>query len=928
MEGKAYEEAPMRFGMNLGLILDIHDSYLENPNNVSDEMRTLFESLGTSQDGSLSQDAKQNVKGMLRLLDEIRLFGHLEADIYPVYEPEIKNKPSLDFKEHGISDELLKNVPASLVSPHLGSLYDNASEAFNHLYEVYTGPIAYQFMHINDSKERQWLKETIENQDEVNLKSDEKIELFQVLSKVEGFEKYLHKNFVGAKRFSIEGLDTMVPMLEHLLKLMAKENIPNLQIGMAHRGRLNVLTHVLEKPYEMMLSEFMHTDPMKFLPEDNSLSLTSGWVGDVKYHLGGSKLRNDNGIDQQITLANNPSHLEVVSPVVQGKTRAEQEDTDHTGLPNLDFNRSLAVLVHGDAAFPAQGVVFESLNLGKLDGYTTGGSIHIVANNRVGFTTEEFDARSTDHASDAALSFNLPVFHVNADKPEHVLRTIELALKYRQTFNKDAVINLIGYRRYGHNEMDEPSTTNPMLYKEVKAHDTIEHIYGSQLVEEKIISEEEKANIIEDAQKEMRAAHDKIDKSDTVVKSEIEVPESIQEGLDNKPEPEITRERLKEINDALFEYPEDFTVFKKLKQVLDRRKLPFEDDSALVDWAHAEALAFATINQDGTPIRLTGQDSQRGTFAHRHAVLHDSENGKEYIPLHHVPDVKATFDIHNSPLSEAAVVGFDYGYNVENKDSLVIWEAQYGDFANMAQVYFDNFMSSGNAKWGETSGFTLFLPHGQEGSGPEHSSARLERFLHLGANQNMTVVNLTSTANYFYLLRRQAKYLNTDKMRPLVVMSPKSLLRNQLVSNPVDKFIGNHFREIIVEKHDKSKVKKVLLAHGKMAVDLLNHQKDNNPEEVVLIRVEQLYPFPSEEIKEVLDSIENLDEVRFVQEEPKNMGAYSSVLPKILDILPPNVKRSYIGRPVSSSPAEGDGETYKKIQQNIIENAMKVQEDE
>ena len=927
MEGKAYEEAPVRFGTNLGLILDIHDSYLEDPDSVSEEMRTLFESLGTSEDGGLSNDAKQNVKGMLRLLDEIRLYGHLKSDIYPVYKPDIKNKPALDFKSHGISEELLKNVPASLVSPHLGSLYENASEAFNHLYEVYTGPIAYEFMHINDSKERTWLKETIENQEEVNFDAEDKIELFKLLAQVEGFEKYLHKNFVGAKRFSIEGLDTLVPMFDHLLRMMADENIPNLQIGMAHRGRLNVLTHVLKKPYEMMLSEFMHTDPMKFLPEDGSLTLTSGWVGDVKYHLGGSKVRTDKGIEQQITLANNPSHLEVVSPVVQGKTRAVQETTDHNGLPDLDFNRSLAVMVHGDAAFAAQGVVFEALNLGNLKGYTTGGSIHIIANNRIGFTTEEADARSMVHASGAALSFNLPVFHVNADKPEHVLRTIELALKYRQKFNKDAVINLVGYRRYGHNEMDEPSTTNPMLYKEVKSHDTIEHAYGNQLVEENIISKEEKEEIIEEAFNAMRKAHDQIDKNDTVIKSSIEVPETMKEGLPNEEDPELTHERLKDINDSLFDYPEDFTVFKKLKQVLDRRKLPFEDDSALVDWAHAEALAFATINQDGTPIRLTGQDSQRGTFAHRHAVLHDSETGEEYIPLHHVPDAKATFDIYNSPLSEAAVVGFDYGYNVENKEAMVIWEAQYGDFANMAQVYFDNFMSSGNAKWGETSGFTLFLPHGQEGQGSEHSSARLERFLHLCATNNMTVANLTSTANYFHLLRRQAKYLNTDKMRPLVIMSPKSLLRNQLVSDPIENFIGSQFREIIVDEYDKSKVKKVLLAHGKMAVDLMAHQDENPSDEVLLIRVEQLYPFPGEAIEEILNDIENLDEVRFVQEEPKNMGAYSSVLPKILDILPANVKRSYVGRPVSSSPAEGDAETYKRIQQNIIENAMKVQED-
>ncbi|MFD2829301.1 2-oxoglutarate dehydrogenase E1 component [Corticicoccus populi] len=923
MEGKSFEEAPLRFGTNLGMVLELYDMYQDDPNSVSEEMQTLFRELNAG-GGGLTKDNQQSVKGMLRLLDDIRLFGHLKADIYPVYRPKFENVPNFDAAEYGISTEELKKLPASLVSPHLGGLYDNANDAVTHLYEVYTGPIAYQYMHINDTKERQWLKETIENQPKIDYSKDEKIELFKMLSKVQGFEKYLHKNFVGAKRFSIEGVDTMVPMLDHLLTLMADENIPNLQIGMAHRGRLNVLTHVLQKPYEMMISEFMHTDPMKFIPDDGSLELSNGWTGDVKYHLGGAKTRSDKGIEQRISLANNPSHLEVVAPIVVGKTRAQQESVDKSGAPDLDFNKSIAAIIHGDAAFPGQGVVFETMNLGKLNGYKVGGSIHIISNNRIGFTTEERDSRSTEYASDAALGFNLPVLHVNADKPEHVLRSIEIALKYRQEYNKDIVIDLIGYRRYGHNEMDEPSTTNPMLYKEVKSHNTIDELYGDQLVSENVITEDEKNRIIDSVAEEMRAAHDKIDKNDTAVKDDIKATEIVLEGQKNETDSEITVERLKEINDALFDYPEGFTVFKKLAQVLERRKKPFEKDDNLIDWAHAETLAFATINQDGTPVRLSGEDSERGTFAHRHAVLNDSENGERYVPLHGVPDSKATFDVHNSPLSEAAVVGFDYGYNVENKKSLTIWEAQYGDFANMAQVYFDNFMFSSNAKWGETSGLSLFLPHSQEGQGPEHSSARLERFLQLAAENNMTVANLTSTANYFYLLRRQAKYLDTDKMRPLVVMSPKSLLRNATVSDPLDVFVNNRFREIIYADYKKTKVKKVLIASGKVAVDLMQYEKDHPSDERLIIRLEQLYPFPQEEINELLKGLRNLEEVGFVQEEPKNMGAYQFAMPYLWDAVPDRAEVKYYGRKPSASPAEGDGESYKRIQRKIIEKAMNV----
>ncbi len=924
MQEKELENAPVRFGANMGMLLELHEMYQEDPNSVSEEMRFLFENLssGGAVADSSGTDHKK-VKNLLHLIDNIRLFGHLKSEIYPVYDPDIKNVPSLDFKDYDLTEEDLKNMPATVVSEYLSDDNDNAYEALMQLHDLYTGPIAYEYMHVNDTEERQWFKEMIADQRNFEMSDDEKKHLFKMLAKVEGFEKYIHKNFVGAKRFSIEGLDSIVPMLDHLLTLMAGQGIPNLQIGMAHRGRLNVLTHILEKPYEMMISEFMHTDPMKFLPEDGSLEITQGWMRDVKYHLGGAKTRSDKGLEQRITLANNPSHLEVAGPVVLGRTRAQQETANLAGRPEQDTNKAIAAIIHGDAAFPGQGIVYESLNLGKLNGYSVGGSLHIIANNRIGFTTEETDARSTVYASDPALGFDLPVIHVNADKPEHVLRAMEIALRYRQQFGKDIVIDVIGYRRYGHNEMDEPSATNPLLYKEVKSRETLEELYGARLVDEDILSEDEKQEIIQSVFDEMRAAHDAIDKNDTNIDGDLKAPDSVMEGQDSNSEDNISRERLQKINDALLDYPENFTVFKKLSKVLDRRKKPFEDDKELVDWAHAEALAFATINQDGTPIRLTGQDSERGTFAQRHAVLHDPESGEELVPLHNVEDLSASFDIHNSPLSEAAVVGFDYGYNIEHKDVMTIWEAQYGDFSNMAQVLFDNFLSSGNAKWGETSGMTLFLPHGQEGQGAEHSSARLERYLQLAAENNMTVANLSSASNYFHLLRKQAQYMDTEKMRPLVLMTPKSLLRNAIVSEPVSAFTEGQFREVIIPSYKKTKVKKVLIASGKMAVDLLAEQKDNPDDEIIVVRLEQIYPFPSEQLKDLLDDLKNLEEVRFVQEEPKNMGAYHYALPLLLEILPEKVELNYVGRLRRASPAEGDGESYKLIQQKIIETAFK-----
>ncbi|RXK19223.1 2-oxoglutarate dehydrogenase E1 component [Macrococcus sp. DPC7161] len=916
-----FEEAPPRFGTNLGLLLEMFESYQDDPNSVNDELKVLFSTI-SNQGPSIggSSLAAEKVKSIMRLIDNVRTYGHLTADIYPLYKPERENLPKLSFEEFGLTADDLKALPASIVSEHFSEMFNNAYEAIDHMKSIYQGSIAYEYAHINNSDERDWLKRTIESTEKSNFSKSEKIELLKRLAEVEGFEKYIHKNFVGAKRFSIEGVDSLVPMLQQILKIAASNAIENIQIGMAHRGRLNVLTHVLEKPYEMMLSEFMHMDPTPFIPEDGSLSVTKGWTGDVKYHLGGTKTTEKHGVKQYITLANNPSHLEIVAPVVLGKTRADQEDTSGH-QPIQDFNKALAILIHGDAAFPGQGINFESMNLSSLDGYSVGGSIHIITNNRIGFTTEPYDSRSTTYATDVAKGYDIPIIHVNADDIEACIDAVILAMKYRQTFNRDFVIDLVGYRRYGHNEMDEPFVTNPLLYNEVKQHLSIELLYGKKLVSEQVLTEDEMHAIFDEVTNNLKTAHEKIDKTLKKIDSEMNPPIAVVNGYDQV-ETGVPYERLEKMNAELLTYPEDFTPFNKLAKILERRQDPFTKDG-LVDWGHAEILAFGSIIQDGNAVRLTGQDSERGTFAQRHAVLNDTKTGKKHTPLQHISDIKASFDIHNSPLSEAAVVGYEYGYNVQNKKAMTIWEAQYGDFSNMAQMIFDNFISASNSKWGETSGMTMLLPHAYEGQGPEHSSARLERYLQLAAENNWTVANVSSTSNYFHLLRRQAHYLGSEAMRPLVVMSPKSLLRNQFVAEPIKKFTEGHFQPIIVDEYKKTKVKKVLIASGKMAIDLYSALQNNPNDEILLIRLEQLYPLPENEIKAILASVK-ATEIGFVQEEPENQGAWHYIYPLLNEIKNDKIKLSYYGREKRSSTAEGDGEAHKAVQAKIIENALLI----
>ncbi|MCG7345238.1 2-oxoglutarate dehydrogenase E1 component [Sporosarcina sp. ACRSL] len=920
-------------GPNLGYVMEMYEQFKVSPESVDPELAEMFRSYGAPSIEGIDQTATMSavpasdfgkVLAAYTLVDAIRAYGHLASDIYPL-EDRPKDATRLELSYYGLSENDLQSMPASLFLKNPPSNVENGLDAVNYLKSLYTGKIAYEFSHVIDEEEREWIQSKIENGEiSVQLSSDDKKALLERLTKIEGFEKFIHRTFVGAKRFSIEGLDSLVILLDELVRRSEADKVKKLLIGMAHRGRLNVLTHILNKPYEMMFAEFAGVPSTPFLPEDGSLETTHGWFGDVKYHMG-ALYKAPSGTER--FLAYNPSHLEVVNPVIAGQTRAAQEYTDKEGLPEQDMKAAYAIMIHGDAAFPGQGIVPETFNYSRVRGYKTGGSIHIIANNTIGFTTEYYDSRSTHYSSDPAKGFEVPVLHVNADSPEDVIAVAAFAFEYRQKFGKDILIDLIGYRRYGHNEMDEPLVTNPMMYHKIHKHPTARQLYGSELVKENILNEKDVEKLDADVFAMMQAAYDKVKETASVAtKSSNATPENVLAGYPRDLETGVSEERLQRMNEELLSYPEDFTVFSKLDRILKRREEPFKGKGK-VDWAHAEQLAFGSILQDGKPIRVTGQDVQRGTFAHRHLVLHDEKTGEEFVPLHHISGSSASFVAYNSPLTEFAVVGYEFGYNLEKDRALTIWEAQYGDFANMAQVMFDQFISSSHSKWGQQSGMVILLPHAYEGQGPEHSSARLERYLQLCAENNWTVANISSAANYFHVLRRQAMMLGTDVERPLVIVSPKSLLRHPLVGADVSDLSDGHFQTVLEQPgtgQNPDKVKKILFASGKMAIDLAEKVKDGEGfDHLHIVRVEQLYPFPSEKIAAIVARYPKAKELVWVQEEPKNMGSWSFALEYMQEIAGGKQSVSYVGRIHRASPSEGSGEAHKVEQQRIIEEALK-----
>lgn len=909
-------------GPNAGYVLDVYERYLRDPSSVDPGWRAYFQEFTpTIPEGAAAPPAPAGVEiprvvGGRELARSIRSRGHTAARLDPLGTA-AQPDPALRPEAYGMTEAELAQLPAAVATPPAAETKEggvegtaNAAEAIARLRAIYSGTVGYEFHHIPSAEERGWLRDALESgRFAAPLDVDRKRALLERLSQVEGFERYLHKAFFGQKRFSIEGTDMLVPMLDELIEGAGAGGAENVVIGMAHRGRLNVLTHVLGKSYEKMIAGFAGTAKGDPLPADAE---ASGPSGDVKYHMGWRTVQEIKGQQVVVTLSPNPSHLEFVDPVVVGMTRAAQDRTDQAGPPPVDPRAALAILVHGDAAFPGQGVVAETLNMSDLPGYTVGGTIHIIANNQVGFTTDPEQGRSTRYSSDLAKGFQIPIVHVNADDAEACLGIARLAHAFRERFGKDFLIDLVGYRRWGHNEGDEPAFTQPRMYDAIRAHPTVREQYARMLVEQGVVEQSE-------ADALLQGVLDRMGEAQAALGSTAEpggAPQAPHRNGSDPTETAVAAERLVELNEALLKRPEGFTPNARLEKLLERRRDAVGPDGG-IDWGHAETLAFASLLAEGTPVRLSGQDAQRGTFSHRHLVLHDAETGAIVSPLASLPQARASFEVYNSPLSEMAVVGFEYGYTVFDPQVLVLWEAQFGDFVNGAQVMIDQFLAASYQKWEQRSGLVMLLPHGYEGQGPEHSSARLERFLQLAAEDNLRVAYCTTSAQYFHLLRRQAALLATDP-RPLIVMSPKSLLRHPAAASRLEQLATGRFQPLLADPTEHpDRVTRLLLCSGKVAVDL-RVGKAEGTEHIALARVEELYPFPVEAIEALIADFPALEEVFWVQEEPRNMGAWTFVQPRLRNMVGDRLKVRYVGRPDRASPAEGSADRHTAEQARIV----------
>ncbi|HLZ25414.1 MAG TPA: 2-oxoglutarate dehydrogenase E1 component [Ktedonobacterales bacterium] len=856
-----------------------------------------------------------------RLARGIREYGHLAARLDPLGTPP-PGDPMLVAATHGLTEADLQALPASIVwqdaGPEAGSCYD----AINRLRAMYCGSLGYDFDHVQDFDERAWLRDAVESGAYApTLSSNDQRDLLSRLTEVEEFEHFLHTTFQGQKRFSIEGCDMLVPMLDETIHEAAANGTREVLIGMAHRGRLNVLAHILGKPYVKIFSEFHSAPNKELVPSEGSTGINYGWTGDVKYHLGGRNIVRESALTQvQVTMAHNPSHLEFVNPVVEGFTRAAQDDRQAPGAPSQDVRRALALTIHGDAAFPGEGVVAETLNLSRLSGYFTGGTIHIIANNQIGFTTGPREGRSTLYAGDLAKGFEIPIIHVNADDPEACLTAVRIASAYQQRFAKDFLVDLIGYRRWGHNEGDEPAFTQPVLYAAIATHPTVRTLYARRLETAGVVTAEDAEAMRREVQAHLKQAQEALFHHD-----DVESLPPLEDAPDlTTLDTRVPAQTLRALNDALLTRPDGFAANPKLDRLLQRRRERIEADGG-IEWAHAESLAFASILADGTPIRMSGQDTERGTFSQRHLILHDLTTGAGYTPLQALPQARAAFAVYNSPLSEAAVLAFEYGYSVHAPGALVLWEAQFGDFANAGQVVIDQFIVAARAKWRLHPALVLLLPHGYEGQGPEHSSGRVERYLQLAGEDNLRVANCTTAAQYFHLLRIQAATLKTAP-RPLVIMTPKSLLRHPLAASSLGDLAEGGFASVLDDAHaanHRDRVKRLILCSGKVAIDLAAVAKDHADarESIAVARVELLYPFPAIQIERVLSGYPNLRDVVWLQEEPRNMGAWSYIAPRLKPLLPSAASLRYIGRPERASTAEGLAEVHTQEQARILEEA-------
>ena len=865
---------------------------------------------------AIDEELLGGVAAAMALVKAYRMHGHLAARLDPLGS-EPTGDPALDETRlvPALTPELQARIPARLL--RLSVPGETLLEALPRLREVYTGSLAYEIEHISDHAERVWLRRAIESgRYRAPLAPEERKDLLRRLAQVEGFEQYLRRSFLGQKQFSLEGLDSLIPALDETIELAAASGAHEVVIGMAHRGRLNALVHTVGRSYESILREFegeRSADALVVDPEGGS--------GDVKYHLPASGTRMTKAGEVEVTIVPNPSHLEAVDPVVVGRARAEQTDRSE-GAGFHDPSVALPVLIHGDASFAGQGVVAETLNLQNLDGYSTGGTLHLIANNQIGYTTDPEEGRSTRYSSDLAKGFDLPIFHVNADDPEAALTAVRLALAYRDEFGHDAVIDLVGYRRFGHNEQDDASYTQPLMAARIEQQPTVGERYAARLVEEGVLTADEAAAMVTETVETLRAAHDRLK---AVIGTRTTTGTTVRE----EPVPTASTgaavvtavgvERLVALDEQLVQVPASFTIHPKLAAQLERRREALHDGG--INWGHAEALAYGSLLEDGIAIRLSGQDTERGTFAHRHLVFHDPNSGETYAPSQHLPGANASFEIYNSPLSEYAALGFEYGYSTSAPDALVLWEAQYGDFVNGAQIVIDQFISAGRSKWGQTSRLTLLLPHGYEGNGPEHSSARLERFLQLGAQENIRIANCTTAAQFFHLVRRQALDATA---RPLIVMSPKGLLRLRQASSALEELANGSFLSVIDDPAgDHATVTRLVICSGKVYFDIVGHEERALAPHVAVARLEQLYPFPVDAIATLFGAYPSIREIVWAQEEPQNMGPWRSIRHRLEEAARnAGVSVSYVGRPWRASPSEGYPTAHLVEQDRIVRVAL------
>jgi 2-oxoglutarate decarboxylase len=846
-----------------------------------------------------------HVAAAMGLVKAFRTHGHLAARLDPLGSEPIGD-PALDPAALGLTPEILARIPASVLRVAVDG--QTLADALPRLRETYCGTIAYEVEHISDHAERVWLRNAIESGAYRRpLAADEKKRLLARLTEVEAFERFLHKAYLGQKRFSIEGVDALVPMLDVATDLAAEQGARELAIGMAHRGRLNVLVHTVGRPYETILSEF---EGHKARPQEPDAG-----TGDVKYHLGAEgTVRSSGGKTITVSVLPNPSHLEFVGPVVNGRIRARQTSRKGRTVEH-DPTAALSVVIHGDAAFAGQGVVAETLNLANLSGYDPGGTLHLITNNQVGFTTDVRDSRSTRHASDLAKGFDVAIIHVNADDPEACLSAVRLSMAYREKFRSDVLIDLVGYRRWGHNEGDEPTYTQPVMYARIKDLPTARARYAERLVREGLLSAQEAEDLNDRAYQRLVEIQQAMKAAAAAPRTEAPAPAA----ADARPlDTALPADFLQALNEQLLAWPEGFTVHPKLARQLERRRQDIGTAGG-IDWGHAEALAMGSLLLEGVPIRLTGQDTERGTFSHRHFVLHDPKTGETCAPIQRLTGALAPMEVHNSPLSELATMGFEYGYSVAAPEALVLWEGQFGDFVNGAQVIVDQFVAAGQSKWGQRTRLTLLLPHGYEGQGPEHSSARPERFLQLCAEHNMRVANCTTPAQYFHLLRRQAR---DGRFRPLVILTPKSLLRLPAAASSLSDLTSGDFQPVLDDPATPTKAARVVLCSGKLYYELLA-AAETSPTRPAIVRQELLAPFPAEELRAVLGRYPAAREVVWAQEEPKNMGAWSYVSDRLEAILPTGVSLRYAGRPERASPAEGYPAAHAAEQARIVGEAVK-----